>query len=165
MSPGPGSLAAAHASAGRRAHLSQFGVLVFQDDLVFLQFLQFGLGGHLLQLQLLAGALLLLQLLLQFLPQRRGDCEQRRPHKPSGLAEPWPKPCLCGYMFKTAVWRQEPWSNHVVTRSEALPVSDDWAESRADLPQTSGAGLRWEIKSALMLDWAVRAEMRRTGEK
>lgn len=50
-----------------RPHLGQFAVLVLHDDLVLLQFLQLGLGGHLLKLQLLPGTLLLLQLLLQFL--------------------------------------------------------------------------------------------------
>jgi hypothetical protein len=50
-----------------RPHLGQFAVLVLHDDLVLLQFLQLGLGGHLLKLQLLPGALLLLQLLLKFL--------------------------------------------------------------------------------------------------
>lgn len=83
ISLGPGSLPTAHIPTCQGPHLGQFAVLVFQDDLVFLQLLQFGLGGHLLQLQLLAGTLLLFQLLLQFLPQRWRDCEERRPHKPS----------------------------------------------------------------------------------
>lgn len=48
-------------------HLSQFAVLVLHDDLVLLQLLQLGLGGHLLELQLLPGTFLLLQLLLEFL--------------------------------------------------------------------------------------------------
>lgn len=50
-----------------RPHLSQFAVLVFHDDLILLQFLQLGLSGHLLELQLLPGTFLLLQLLLKFL--------------------------------------------------------------------------------------------------
>lgn len=48
-------------------HLGQFAVLVLHDDLVLLQFLQLGLGGHLLKLQLLTGTLLLFQLFLEFL--------------------------------------------------------------------------------------------------
>lgn len=50
-----------------RPHLGQFAVLILHDDLVLLQFLQLGLSGHLLKLQLLPGTLLLLQLLLEFL--------------------------------------------------------------------------------------------------
>lgn len=50
-----------------QAHLGQFAVLVLHDDLVLLQLLQLGLGGHFLKLQLLPGTLLLLQLLLEFL--------------------------------------------------------------------------------------------------
>lgn len=73
--------ASAHHVAGPTgSHLGQLAVLVFHDDLVFLQLLQLGFGGHLLQLQLLAGALLLLQLFLQFLPRGRGDCEEGADH-------------------------------------------------------------------------------------
>lgn len=83
MRLGPGSLPTAHISACQGPHLGQLAVLVFQDDLIFLQLLQFGLSGHLLQLQLLAGTFLLFQLFLQFLPQRWRDHEEHRPHEPS----------------------------------------------------------------------------------
>lgn len=53
-----------------RPHLCQFAVLVLHDDLVLLQFLQLGLSGHLLKLQLLPGTFLLLQLLLEFLKEK-----------------------------------------------------------------------------------------------
>lgn len=56
-----------------RPHLCQFAVLVLHDDLVLLQFLQLGLGGHLLKLQLLPGTFLLLQLLLEFLKEEEQE--------------------------------------------------------------------------------------------
>lgn len=51
--------------------LAQLGVLIFQEEQVFLKLLQLCLGRHPLQLQLLPGRLLSLQVGLQLLGERR----------------------------------------------------------------------------------------------